>query len=214
MQPIISFIGHSNSGKTTLIEQIVRNLARKGYKVGVLKHTHGAIKADKRGTDTDRFRLAGARISSICDDKLLVRFEKASGLSTKAIVQDLTKELDLLIIEGYKKEHFPKVLFSDQLADADLKGIIATVGKKKPASGKVRHFQSSKTSEIVQWLERDIIIPGRKSRQVVIEVDDKRLPLNDFVADIIKETIRGALGTLKGGRGRKIDISIDFGRKI
>ncbi|MBU1355747.1 MAG: molybdopterin-guanine dinucleotide biosynthesis protein B [Candidatus Edwardsbacteria bacterium] len=214
MQPIISFVGHSNSGKTTLIEQIVRDLARKGYRVGVLKHTHGAIKADKKGTDTDRFRLAGAGISSICDDKLLVRFEKAAGHKPKDIVHALSRELDLLIIEGYKKEHFPKVLFSDQLADADPKGIIATVGKKKPASSKVRHFQPSKISDIAKWLERDIIIPGRKSRQVVIEVDGKRLPLNDFVADIIKETIRGALGTLKGGKGRKIDISIDFGRKI
>lgn len=214
MQPIISFVGHSNSGKTTLIEQIVRNLARKGYRVGVLKHTHGAIKADKRGTDTDRFRLAGAKISSICDDKLLVRFEKASVLSAKAIVQSMTKELDLLIIEGYKKEHFPKVLFSDQLPDVNLKGIIATVGKKAAPNSKVRHFPPSRSNEIAKWLERDIIIPGRKSRQVVIEVDGTRLPLNDFVADIIKETIRGALNTLKGGKGRKIDISIDFGRKI
>jgi len=214
MNPIISVVGHSNSGKTTIIEQIVRILSRKGYRVGVLKHTHGAIKADKMGTDTDRFRLAGAGISSICDDKMLVRFEKAQGHSPKAIVQALSKELDLLIIEGYKKEHYPKVLFSDELSVADLKGVIATVGKKKISSGKVRHFQPSKIAEIIKWLERDIIIPGRKSRQVVIEVDGKRLPLKDFVADIIKETIRGALGTLKGGKGRKVDISIDFGRKI
>jgi molybdopterin-guanine dinucleotide biosynthesis protein B len=214
MQPIISFVGHSNSGKTTIIEQIVRILSRKGYKVGVLKHTHGAIKADRRGTDTDRFRLAGAGVSSISDDKLLVRFEKAQGHRPQFIVQALAKELDLLIIEGYKKEHFPKVLFSDELKAVSHKGIIATVGKKKPDSAKVQHFPPSKISDIARWLERDIIIPGKKSRQVVIEVDGKRLPLNDFVGEIVKETIRGALGTLKGGRGRKINISIDFGRKI
>lgn len=214
MNPIISFVGHSNSGKTTLIEQLVRALSRKGYRIGVLKHTHGAIKADKRGTDTDRFRLAGATISSICDDKLLVRFEKAQGHRPQAIVQALAKGLDLLIIEGYKREHFPKVLFSDKLTETDLKGIIATVGKKAPQSSKVRHFQPSKITDIAKWLERDIILPARKSRRVVIEVDGKRLPLNDFVSDIIKETIRGALGTLKGGKGRKIDISIDFGHKM
>jgi molybdopterin-guanine dinucleotide biosynthesis protein B len=214
MNPIISFVGHSDSGKTTLIESIVRILSRKGYRVGVLKHTHGAIKADKHGTDTDKFRLAGAALSSICDDKLLVRFEKAQGHKPQAIVYELAKGLDLLIIEGYKKEHFPKVLFSDQLPDVNLKGIIATVGKKAPQPSKVRHFQPSKASDIARWLERDIIIPAQKSRRVVIEVDGKRLPLNEFVSDIIKETIRGALGTLKGGKGRKIDISIDFGRKM
>lgn len=214
MNPIISFVGHSNSGKTTLIEQLVRALSRKGYRVGVLKHTHGAIKADKRGTDTDRFRLAGAALSSICDDKLLVRFEKAQGYKPQTITQALAKGLDLLIIEGYKKEHFPKVLFSDQLAAVSLKGVIATVGRNKPDSVKVRHFSPSKITEIAKWLEQDIILPARKSRRVVIEVDGKKLPLNDFVSDIIKETIRGALGTLKGGKGRKIDISIDFGHKM
>jgi molybdopterin-guanine dinucleotide biosynthesis protein B len=214
MNPIISFVGHSNSGKTTLIEQLVRALSRQGYRVGVLKHTHGAIKGDKRGTDTDKFRLAGAAISSICDDKLLVRFEKAQGHKPQNIVYELAKGLDLLIIEGYKKEHLPKVLFSDKLTETDLKGIIATVGKKAPSGSRVRHFPSSKVNDIAKWLERDIILPARKSRRVVIEVDGERLPLNDFVSDIIKETIRGALGTLKGGKGRKIDISIDFGRKI
>jgi molybdopterin-guanine dinucleotide biosynthesis protein B len=214
MQPIISFIGHSDSGKTTLIEKLVRALNRKGYKVGVLKHTHGTIKGDKPGTDTDRFRLAGAALSSICDDRLLVRFENAKGHNPQNIVRELAKGLELLIIEGYKKEHLPKVLFSDQLTGASLKGIIATVGKKAPKSTKVRHFTPSQVPEIAKWLERDIILPGRKSRRIVIEVDGKRLSLNDFVSDIIQETIRGALGTLKGGKGRKIDISIDFGRKM
>ena len=59
MLPIISFVGYSHTGKTTLIENIVRILSRKGYRIGVLKHTHGAIKADRRGTDTDRFRQIG-----------------------------------------------------------------------------------------------------------------------------------------------------------
>jgi molybdopterin-guanine dinucleotide biosynthesis protein B len=214
MKNIISFVGHSNSGKTTLIEQIVSNLARQGYKVGVLKHTHGAIKADKKGTDTDRFRLAGASISSICDDKLLVSFEKASGLSSRAVVQALSKDLDLLIVEGYKKERFPKVLFSDELSGVDLKGIIATVGMKKSTTSNVRHFPPSKVSEIAKWLEQGIIIPGRRKRRVAIEIDGQDIPVKDFVAEMVSQTIRGMLGTLKGGRGRKINVSIDFGDKI
>lgn len=214
MNPIISFVGHSNSGKTTLIEQIVRILNRKGCRVGVLKHTHEAIKADRRGTDTDRFRQAGARVSAICDDTRLVRFEKAQDQSAKTIVRALAGELDLLIIEGYKKEHFPKVLFSDVLSGADLKGIIATVGRSKPASAKIKHFAPSKVGEIAKWLERDIIIPARERRRVRIEIDGRELPINDFVADIVGRTIFGMLGTLKDGRGRKINVSIDFGDKM
>ncbi len=56
----------------------------------------------------------------------------------------LAKELDLLIIEGYKKEHFPKVLFSDELKAVSLKGVIATVGKKKPPSPRSGIFNHQK----------------------------------------------------------------------
>lgn len=214
MNPIISFVGHSNSGKTTLIEQIIRILSRKGYKVGVLKHTHGAIKADQRGTDTDKFRLAGAGISSITDDKLLVRFEDARKLTPKMIIGSLSQELDLLIIEGYKKEHFPKVLFSDELKAVHLKGIIATVGRKTPLESKVRHFIPSKPNEMARWLEQTFIIPARKDRALQVLIDGKPLPMNPFVRKMIRETLAGMLKSLKGGRGRKTQILIDFSSKM
>ncbi|MBI4726502.1 molybdopterin-guanine dinucleotide biosynthesis protein B [candidate division TA06 bacterium] len=214
MQPIISFVGHSNSGKTTLIKKIVRILNRKGYRVGVLKHTHGAIKADRRGTDTDRFRLAGAKISSISDDKLLVRFENVKGLIPKMVVSALSSELDLLIIEGYKKESFPKVLFSDELSSVSLKGIIATVGPKNPSDSKVRHFKPSMPNEIARWLEQTFILPARKKRSLQIFIDGKPLPMNPFVRQMIRETLAGMLKSLKGGRGRKAQILIDFGAKM
>ncbi|MDO9068558.1 MAG: molybdopterin-guanine dinucleotide biosynthesis protein B [Deltaproteobacteria bacterium] len=214
MQPIISFVGHSNSGKTTLIEQIVRILSRKGYKVGVLKHTHGAIKADRRGTDTDKFRLAGAGISSITDDKLLVRFEDAKKLTPKMIVGALGRELDLLIVEGYKKESFPKVLFSDELKAVNLRGIIATIGRKAPPEGKVRHFSPAKPNEISRWLEQTIILPARMDRALQVLIDGKPLPMNPFVRKMIRETLAGMLKSLKGGRGRKTQILIDFSSKM
>jgi len=214
MQSIISFVGHSNSGKTTLIEQIVRILSRKGYRVGVLKHTHGAIKADKRGTDTDRFRLAGAGISSITDDKLLVRFEDAKKLTPKMIVGALGRELDLLIIEGYKKESFPKALFSDELSAVDLKGIIATIGKKTPPDGKVRHFSPLKQNEIARWLEQTFILPARQDRALQVFIDGKPLPMKPFVRQMIRGALTGMLKSLKGGRGRKTQILIDFSSKM
>ncbi len=214
MLPIISFVGYSHTGKTTLIENIVRILSRKGYRVGVLKHTHGAIKADKRGTDTDRFRQAGAMVSAICDDNWLVRLESARGRNPNNIARTLAGEMDLLIIEGYKKEKFPKVLISDDLLVANLKGIIAMVGRDKPVSAPIRHFFPSKVAEIAKWLEIDIIIPARERRRVMIEIDGRELPIKDFVSEMVGRTIIGMLGTLKGGRGRKINVSIDFGDEM
>jgi hypothetical protein len=120
----------------------------------------------------------------------------------------------LLIIEGYKKEKFPKVLVSDDLFIPDLKGIIAIVGRNKPASAKPRHFSPSKVGEIANWLESDIIIPARGRRRVMIEIDGRELPIKGFVSEMVGHTIIGMLGTLKRGRGRKINVSIDFGDRM
>lgn len=154
MLPIISIVGPSDSGKTTLVVKLVRALKRKGYWTGVLKHTHAAIKLDRAGTDTDRFRRAGAALSAISDDGLLASFRQISGKAPQAIFGMLAGGLDLLIVEGYKQENLPKLLFTDHLPEVDFKGIVATCGRRAAVSGKVPHFRPSDISGLVAWLER------------------------------------------------------------
>jgi len=38
MIPIISVVGKSDSGKTTLIERIIPELTKRGYRVATVKH--------------------------------------------------------------------------------------------------------------------------------------------------------------------------------
>lgn len=227
MLPIISIVGPSDSGKTTLVVKLVRALKRKGHRVGVLKHTHAAIKLDRTGTDTDRFRRAGAALSAISDDGLLASFGDISGKGPKSIFGMLAGGLDLLIVEGYKKEALPKLLFTDHLDQVDFKGIVATYGKRVPRlrSGTMKetqrdrqsnppHFKPGELGEIVRWLERTFILPGRKTGAVRVSIDGRDLPMKPFVAAMIKETNRGLLKSLKSAQGRQIQIIIDFGRKI
>ena len=58
--PAICIAGWSDSGKTTLIERLIPLLTVRGLRVGVVKHTHHALEMDKPGSDTDRYRSAGA----------------------------------------------------------------------------------------------------------------------------------------------------------
>ncbi|MCU0607204.1 MAG: molybdopterin-guanine dinucleotide biosynthesis protein B [Candidatus Edwardsbacteria bacterium] len=219
MLPIISIVGPSDSGKTTLAVKLVRALKRKGHRVGVLKHTHAAIKLDRAGTDTDRFRRAGAALSAISDDGLLASFCDISGTPPRTIFGMLTNGLDLLIVEGYKKELLPKLLFTDHLELVDFKGIAATYGKegnreRGTGNSSIPHFKPSETGKIARWLERTFIAPGGRSGAVRVTVDGRDLPIKPFVARMVRETNRGLLKTLKGGRGRNVQIAIDFGRKI
>ncbi len=212
MLPIISIVGPSDSGKTTLVEKLVKSLVRKGHRIGVLKHTHAAIKFDRAGTDTDRFRKAGATMSAITDDAILARFSRVSGAAPRGLIASLARDVDLLIVEGYKQEALPKLLFTDHLDHVDFKGIVATYGKT--GNGKIPHFKSHEVGKIALWLEKTFILPGRKAGAVRVLVDGRALPMKPFVADIVRQTNRGLLQSLKGGKGRRIEIIIDFSRKI
>ena len=58
--PIVSFVGRSNSGKTTLIERVIPELVRAGYKVATVKHAGHGFDLDTEGKDSWRHKRAGA----------------------------------------------------------------------------------------------------------------------------------------------------------
>ena len=58
--PVIGFAAFSGTGKTTLIEKIVRNLKAQGFRVAVIKHDAHKFEIDKEGKDSWRFSKAGA----------------------------------------------------------------------------------------------------------------------------------------------------------
>lgn len=213
MNNIVSFVGHSDSGKTRLIEKLVYIMRKKGHRVGVLKHTHARIKVDRKGTDTDRFRLAGAAVSAIADDRTLVRFEGADD--PMALLSALAAEVDILLVEGHKNLRLPKVLLSDSLPKAGLKGVVATCGHKtlKVKGMAPRHFSPNQTGALAGWLVRIFIGTGKTPR-VRLTVDGRNIGMKDYVAETVAGVVAGLVRPLKGGRGRKAALSIDFGRKI
>lgn len=98
--PIISFVGYSNSGKTTLIGKVLEKLSKK-YKIAVIKHHGHTDKRISKGNmkDTDIFIKAGAK-----EVRLLIG--DLEPVDTIEEFNDL--ELDLIIIEGFKKLNYPK----------------------------------------------------------------------------------------------------------
>jgi molybdopterin-guanine dinucleotide biosynthesis protein B len=53
---IISVVGKSQSGKTTLIEKLIPELKKRGYRIGTVKHTFHEFDMDKKGKDSWRHK--------------------------------------------------------------------------------------------------------------------------------------------------------------
>ena len=105
----IPIVGPSGSGKTELICRLLDWLVRQGLKVAVLKHTHHHDLGDQ-GKDTWRFRQAGARVVALAAPGLLQISRCLPEEPPLApILAELAPGSDLILVEGYKTGHLPKV---------------------------------------------------------------------------------------------------------
>ena len=111
MIPVVSFIGHSNSGKTTLLEKVVRELKIEGYRVAVIKHTHHDFETDKPGKDTWRLTQAGGDIVVLASrNKVAVVEHLDTELTLEEISAPFKDKVDIVLAEGYKNGNAPKIL--------------------------------------------------------------------------------------------------------
>ena len=101
----IGFIGYSNSGKTTLIEQLIPRLRAHGLSVSAIKNAHHGFDMDRPGKDSFRYREAGAgQVLISTTERWALLTETPKGHAT---LDDLLGELapcDLVIVEGFKSE--------------------------------------------------------------------------------------------------------------
>lgn len=108
MPPVLSIVGKSDSGKTTLIEKLIPELKRRGYCVGVVKHAHHGFEMDRKGKDSYRHRKAGAAAVMIASPGQIAMIKDSPDDSLDHLVAYFA-DVDLLITEGFKQDRAPKI---------------------------------------------------------------------------------------------------------
>lgn len=133
--PILSFVGRSNSGKTTLIERVIPELVRAGYKVATVKHAGHGFDLDTEGKDSWRHKQAGASSVVIISKSSLAMFADVSDHMNVEDVREryLDASYDLILAEGWRSEGYPKiVVVRDQIGEVPVSqdGLLAVVSNK------------------------------------------------------------------------------------
>jgi len=110
MPQVISLIGTSNSGKTTLLEKLIPQIISHGFRVGVLKHHTHEFTFDIPGKDTWRHKQAGAEVVVLATPYGigLVKDIKKE-LSIDNLIRQYYQDVDIVITEGYKNGPYPKI---------------------------------------------------------------------------------------------------------
>jgi len=213
MLPIVCIVGASNSGKTTFLEQLIPELRRRGRRVGTVKHDVHGFEMDHEGKDTWRHRKAGAQTIAISSPLMLAAIrETPAEMPLEQIAGRYFWDEDVLLAEGYKQSHFPKIEVFRSAVEAKpicapQDNLLAIVTEDQVQLD-VPHFRFDQVSGVADLIE-DRFLKDRKRSRITAYVDGKKIPMNDFVQDIMVGGTVGMLSSLRGWKPpRKIDVQI------
>jgi molybdopterin-guanine dinucleotide biosynthesis adapter protein len=214
MIPIISIVGKSDSGKTTLIEKLVPELTRRGYRIATVKHDVHGFEVDREGKDSWRHKKAGAHtvvISSPYKVALIRDVEK--DLNLEEIREKLVRDVDLIVSEGYKNDVQPKIEVFRKEKHQELlctkeDHLIAIVSNRTFDVG-VPCFDLEDAKGLSDFIIEKFLSPP-KDKNITLKVDGKTVPLKPFVRGFLEGAVKGMVMPLKGcGTAKRIEIRID-----
>ena len=108
---IYGVTGWKNAGKTGLMERLVAEIASRGLSVSTIKHAHHSFDVDHPGKDSHRHRVAGAHEVLLASKNRIALMQELRDQEEPELAHLLTRlsPVDLVLIEGYKRDRHPKI---------------------------------------------------------------------------------------------------------
>lgn len=181
---ILGFYGPQNSGKTTLIENLVTNLRDKYHIVTVKKIHDQNFSIDTKGKDTSRHSTAGAQLVVAAAAHETTFIVNGSMDLEKIIASvQLLNSPDIIFVEGFKDAmNIPKVM---------LPGAEKTIGTVMEYDGKI--------DEVTRYIESRVKSESVNSKITGLRllVNGQQVTMGKFASDVILGAILGMVGKLK-----------------
>lgn len=108
---IYGVTGWKNAGKTGLMERLVAEITSRGLSVSTIKHAHHSFDVDHPGKDSHRHRVAGAHEVLLASKNRIALMQELRNQEEPELAHLLTRlsPVDLVLIEGYKRDRHPKI---------------------------------------------------------------------------------------------------------
>lgn len=165
--PVVSIVGKSQSGKTVLMEQLIAEFKRRGYKVAALKHSRGRMEIDHPGKDSWRFAQAGSDAVFVSSpDKLAFIKNLNHDLNIEEIMPIVGPEFDLILAEGFRESKTPKIevhrkeLGDDLLCSPEELSAIVTDGS---LDADIAQLPWGDTVAVADFIEKNFVLNSQST---------------------------------------------------
>lgn len=212
---ILGIYGYHDSGKTRYLEKLIRMLEKKGITAAAVKHLGRHYRPDPK-KDTTRLASAGFDpVAAVADGELVLRLAGHDDLWSAVSAIELLSSPDVIFVEGFKNEPIEKIavgtieelpgtIFRATDISETIQFIVRRVEKERaslPCGCKIREVKalkgvSRKRGERVTDVELKLVVNGKK------------IAANDFVKNMMWETLSGMMRSLKGVEGEIESIEI------
>jgi len=200
MPPVVSIVGKSKSGKTTIIENLIRELKSRGYRVATIKHTPQGMTFDVPDKDSWRHMQAGSEVTAISSPEKVVLIKPATqALTVDEIAHFIGEDCDIVLAEGFKQDNAPKIeVHRREIGPPldDVKKLIA-IATDEPLETKTRQFSLQDIKGLADLLERGFIEPQKESLSLYI--NNAPVSLSSFPREVISNVLLAMISSLKGG---------------
>ncbi len=206
--PIVSIIGKSKSGKTTLLEKLIGELKARGYRVATIKHTSQNLSLDEPGKDSWRHTQAGSEATVLSAPDKLALIKPAGGdISLGQIAHLLGEDYDIILTEGFRQGDAPKIEVHRQQVGPPLASVgkLIAIATDEPLPTKTRQFSLEDIKGLADFLEQGFIEPQRE--RVSLYANNVPIALSGFPRQIISNILLALASSLKGvGKVKSLEI--------
>jgi molybdopterin-guanine dinucleotide biosynthesis protein B len=211
-------VGKSGVGKTTLIEKLILEFIKRGYRVAAVKHVLHDFEVDYAGKDTWRYAKVGACSVIISSEHKMALIKHLDEEISLDKLGDLyLEDVDIIIVEGYKKEKIPKIeVFRKACQEALLcrkDEFLLAVASDVTLDLDLPILDINNADAISEFIIQEIIQKRCKTSSIILKVNDQKIPLNRFVKEMFKQVFTAMISTLKLQRidiPKKLEVMIDL----
>lgn len=211
---IVSIVGKKNTGKTSLTVKVIEELKKRGYNVASIKHSHHSIEMDKENTDTWKHKQAGANLVVGVGSTTFFNVRQEMDLNRMLFLLKHMDEFDYVIIEGYKKYNYPKIITSPDVRDEYTIKEVDSFKIDKKGVEELADLIEERGHDIVDTLfanncgfnngeaiaaeirNGSLKVDELDNVQSYLSIDGKVVGLNRFVSDYLKRNVLGVINTL------------------
>ena len=211
MRTIISVVGKSHTGKTTLLESLIAELKQRGYRVAIIKHSHHPNDLDTTNKDTWRFSQAGSVFSALNSlDNLAVYRRIDDFFDPREIADNIMWEYDLLLTEGFKGSNYPKIevhrreLGPELVTDPERLLAVVTDAPLDVAVPQFAHGEVAKVADLIEG-----ILLKNRGDDIDLVVNGKPVALDPSFKEMLSRTLFAMIPSPNGdGEVKSLHLSL------